>query len=55
MFPYSPISETSGRSHLDFAEWMALDREYVSRRSPRFDIWILMRTLPAVIARKGAY
>ncbi len=47
--------QISGRSHLDFAEWMALDREYVSRRSPRFDIWILMRTLPAVIARKGAY
>ncbi len=47
--------QVSGRSHLDFEEWMALDREYVRRHSLRFDFWILFRTLPAVIERKGAY
>jgi exopolysaccharide biosynthesis polyprenyl glycosylphosphotransferase len=47
--------QVSGRSHLDFAEWMELDLEYVRRCSLRFDIWILSRTLPAVIQRKGAY
>jgi lipopolysaccharide/colanic/teichoic acid biosynthesis glycosyltransferase len=47
--------QISGRSQLDFEEWMALDREYVGQRSLRFDFLILFRTLPAVIERKGAY
>jgi lipopolysaccharide/colanic/teichoic acid biosynthesis glycosyltransferase len=47
--------QVSGRSQLDFAEWMALDREYVRRRGFRFDLNVLLRTLPAVIERKGAY
>ncbi len=47
--------QVSGRSHLDFLEWMELDREYVQKRSIFFDIKILARTLPAVIERKGAY
>ncbi len=47
--------QVSGRSQLDFAEWMALDREYVRRRGSRFDLQVLLRTLPAVIERKGAY
>lgn len=47
--------QVSGRSHLDFQEWMELDREYVQNRGLFFDIKILARTLPAVIERKGAY
>lgn len=47
--------QVSGRSHLDFDEWMALDAEYVRTRSPGRDARILLRTLPAVIERKGAY
>ena len=47
--------QISGRSHLDFEEWMALDLEYVRQRSLALDIRILWRTLPAVIERKGAY
>ena len=47
--------QVSGRSHLDFEEWMELDQAYVRQRSLRFDIWVLARTLPAVIERKGAY
>jgi len=47
--------QVSGRSHLDFEDWMALDLEYVRRRSPAFDLKILSRTIPAVIERKGAY
>jgi lipopolysaccharide/colanic/teichoic acid biosynthesis glycosyltransferase len=45
----------SGRNDVDFEEWMRMDRDYVERRSLRLDFWILLRTLPAVIARKGAY
>jgi len=47
--------QVSGRSQLDFTEWMALDLVYVRRRSLRFDLWVLSRTIPAVIERKGAY
>jgi lipopolysaccharide/colanic/teichoic acid biosynthesis glycosyltransferase len=47
--------QVSGRSQLDFDEWMELDQEYVRRRGLAFDLGILLRTLPAVIERKGAY
>lgn len=47
--------QVSGRSHLDFSEWMELDRQYVRTRSLGGDVRILLRTLPAVIQRKGAY
>ncbi len=47
--------QVSGRSHLDFSQWMELDRLYVKTRSFKADFHILLRTLPAVIERKGAY
>lgn len=47
--------QISGRSHLSFNEWMRLDLEYLRQRSLRTDALILLKTIPAVIARKGAY
>jgi exopolysaccharide biosynthesis polyprenyl glycosylphosphotransferase len=47
--------QISGRSTIGFDEWMRLDLEYIRRRSLKLDLWILVQTLPAVIARKGAY
>lgn len=47
--------QVSGRSHVGFEDWMRLDLEYVRTRGWRTDLSILLRTLPAVIARKGAY
>jgi len=47
--------QISGRSQLDFEEWMTLDLEYVKQHNLRFDFMILCNTLPAVIERKGAY
>ena len=47
--------QVSGRSHLDFSEWMRLDLEYVRNQGAAMDLRILTRTLPAVIERKGAY
>ena len=47
--------QVSGRNHLEFEEWMNLDLDYVLTRSLRTDLSILLRTLPAVIERKGAY
>jgi lipopolysaccharide/colanic/teichoic acid biosynthesis glycosyltransferase len=47
--------QASGRSHVAFDEWMRLDIEYLKIRSWRTDITILARTVPAVMARRGAY
>lgn len=47
--------QVSGRSHLDFMEWMELDQKYVRQAGFRMDLHVLTRTLPAVIERKGAY
>lgn len=47
--------QISGRSHLSFNEWMRLDMEYLRHRSFRTDLLIFLKTIPAVIARKGAY
>jgi lipopolysaccharide/colanic/teichoic acid biosynthesis glycosyltransferase len=47
--------QVSGRSHLDFLEWMELDQQYVREAGIRMEFHVLTRTLPAVIERKGAY
>lgn len=47
--------QISGRNDVDFEEWMRLDREYVEQRTLALDISILLRTLPAVVRRTGAY
>ena len=47
--------QIAGRSHIGFQEWMRLDLEYIRSRSLITDIKIMLKTIPAVIARKGAY
>jgi lipopolysaccharide/colanic/teichoic acid biosynthesis glycosyltransferase len=47
--------QISGRNHIGFTEWMRLDIEYIRRQSLGLDFKILLRTLPAVLSRKGAY
>lgn len=47
--------QISGRSRLGFNEWMRLDLEYIKRQSFATDVKILVRTLPAVVSREGAY
>jgi len=42
-------------NHIGFTEWMRLDIEYIRRQSFGLDLKILVRTLPAVLSRKGAY
>lgn len=46
--------QVSGRSTLSFREMIALDSEYVERRSPLLNLKILLLTLPAVLHGKGA-
>ncbi len=46
--------QVSGRSNLSFEEWMKMDLEYIDNYSPWLDIQLLARTIPAVIAGRGA-
>ena len=47
--------QVRGRSTLDFETWMACDREYVYGLSFWTDLWILIRTVKAVLSCRGAY
>jgi lipopolysaccharide/colanic/teichoic acid biosynthesis glycosyltransferase len=46
--------QVSGRSELTMADMVKLDLDYVRRRSLRTNLWILMKTVPAVLSLKGA-
>ena len=46
--------QVAGRAELPFARMIELDLDYVCRQSLARDSWILLRTLPAVLARTGA-
>ena len=48
------IWQVEGRSRVTFAEWVRMDVRYIRRRTPLHDLKILLRTVPAVILRKGA-
>ncbi|MBN1249701.1 MAG: undecaprenyl-phosphate glucose phosphotransferase [Anaerolineae bacterium] len=47
--------QVSGRSELTFDEMVLLDLYYIEHWSPWMDIAILLRTVPKVVAREGAY
>ncbi len=47
--------QVSGRSNLPFDEMVLLDIYYIENWSPLLDLSILLRTLPSVLARSGAY
>jgi lipopolysaccharide/colanic/teichoic acid biosynthesis glycosyltransferase len=46
--------QVSGRNELSFEEWMKLDLRYVDEWSLKLDALILLRTIPAVLGRRGA-
>jgi exopolysaccharide biosynthesis polyprenyl glycosylphosphotransferase len=46
--------QVSGRSGLDFEDWIALDLNYIDSWSLVLDAQILLRTIPAVIRGTGA-
>lgn len=47
--------QISGRSNLSFDEWMRLDNLYIDTWSPFGDLWIVLRTIPAVVFGEGAH
>lgn len=46
--------QCSGRSALDFKEWMELDNRYINERGFWNDIGIIFKTIPAVLKNEGA-
>lgn len=46
--------QISGRNEVDFEEWMELDLEYIDNWSYWNDLKILLKTVPAVLSRRGA-
>ena len=49
------VWQISGRSNVDFDEWMRLDHAYIDNWSPAYDLKIILSTIPAVVFGKGAY
>lgn len=48
------VWQTSGRSEINFDKRVQMDAGYVERRSILFDILLILKTIPAVLARRGA-
>lgn len=46
--------QCSGRSNTDYAQRVALDKFYVLNWSPWMDLWIVLRTVVAVLGMKGS-
>jgi exopolysaccharide production protein ExoY len=51
----SGLWQVSGRSEIGYAQRAHLDALYVSTWSPQLDWTIFVRTVPAVLSRRGAY
>ncbi len=47
--------QVSGRSKLPADEWVRLDIQYARNLSFMLDLKLLLRTIPAVLSREGAY
>jgi lipopolysaccharide/colanic/teichoic acid biosynthesis glycosyltransferase len=47
--------QIAGRSDLSFDDLVRLDFYYLENWSPWLDISILVKTVPAVVSRRGAY
>ena len=46
--------QCSGRSNADYAQRVALDKFYVLNWSPWMDLWIVLRTIVAVVGMRGS-
>ena len=49
------IWQISGRSEIDFEGQVRLDLQYIQSEGFFSDLWILIKTVPAVVFGKGAY
>jgi exopolysaccharide biosynthesis polyprenyl glycosylphosphotransferase len=47
--------QVSGRSEIDWYEWVEMDLEYIKTWSLLLDVKLLLLTVPAVLSGRGAY
>ena len=47
--------QVGGRGTIPFAEQVEMDVEYIERRSTGTDLWVMLKTIPAVLSGRGAY
>jgi len=46
--------QVSGRSNINFDKRVEMDAQYAQRRSILYDLWIIIKTIPAVLTTRGA-
>lgn len=46
--------QVTGRSEIDFEKRVKMDSIYIAKKSILYDLWIILKTFPAVISGKGA-
>lgn len=46
--------QVTGRSEINFDKRVKMDAQYVKKRSLMYDLWIILKTIPAVLSGKGA-
>ncbi len=49
------LQQIEGRAGITFKRWVELDLEYIEKQGLKKDLEIVLRTIPAVISRKGAF
>lgn len=49
------LQQISGRSNMDFEQWIQLDLQYIAEQNLWNDIVIMFKTIPAVLFSRGAY
>lgn len=50
----SGVWQVSGRSEIDFDQRVKMDAAYVQKRNIFYDLWLILRTIPAVLTGRGA-
>lgn len=48
------VWQVTGRSEINFDKRVKMDSGYVERKSILYDLWIMLKTIPAVISGRGA-
>lgn len=46
--------QVNGRSDVSFEHWVEMDLDYISRRTTRLDLMLIVKTIPAVLSGRGA-
>ena len=49
------IWQVTGRSNIPFEQQVELDIDYIYQQSVTADLWLLIKTIPAVLFARGAY